>query len=60
MRAFSLRSISLKRELLIKIPINTVSMVGTDASAIDRIWLSLISTFKVAEMEDFSHGVDAN
>jgi len=31
------------RELLIKIPIRTVNIVGTEASAIDNIWPGLIS-----------------
>src|SRR5258708_6787835 len=63
MRAFSPRSISPSRPfrspnrlLLIRIPISTASIVGTEASAIVRIWLSFISILKVAEREDFSLG----
>ena len=34
-------------ELLIKIPISTVSIVATDAKAIDKIWPGLISLLPI-------------
>ena len=47
---------SVRRELLIRIPISTVSMVGTVASASDKIWLGLMSMLtqhKGSRIRDF-------
>jgi hypothetical protein len=49
---------SVRRELLIKMPISAVSMVGTVAKATDKIWrglMSMLSLTKVAESANSAH-----